>query len=195
VRRERREVAPLARQPPRRDGRGLRRRRLAHEALRQRDRAVALEPERPQERRALRLLGRGDGVAEVGRGELLVPEPLQRRELLESLLAGAPAPIELAEEVAGSIAQALVRARKEGWEGVVAKRGGSLYRGGSPRPISVVPGATAAIQQRERPRRRWRASRGRATCSSRCSSCPSGFRTSRRCGAGAARPRQSSLSP
>jgi bifunctional non-homologous end joining protein LigD len=63
-------------------------------------------------------------------GQDLRSRPLEeRRELLESLLAGAPAAVEPAEEVVGPIASAMTRARREGWEGVVAKRRGSTYQG------------------------------------------------------------------
>ena len=63
-------------------------------------------------------------------GEDLRARPLeQRRELLESLLADAPRAIRAAEEVRGPIGEALARARREGWEGVVAKARGSTYRG------------------------------------------------------------------
>ncbi len=63
-------------------------------------------------------------------GRDLRDAPLEeRRELLESLLSTAPEEIELAEEVAGGIRKALARARREGWEGIVAKRPGSRYEG------------------------------------------------------------------
>jgi bifunctional non-homologous end joining protein LigD len=63
-------------------------------------------------------------------GEDLRARPLEeRRELLESLLAGAPPEIALAEEVAAPVEKALARARREGWEGIVAKRRGSAYEG------------------------------------------------------------------
>lgn len=63
-------------------------------------------------------------------GEDLRGHPIEaRRELLESLLAGARDPLQVAEEVPGPIRKAMARARREGWEGVVAKRPGSPYEG------------------------------------------------------------------
>jgi bifunctional non-homologous end joining protein LigD len=63
-------------------------------------------------------------------GEDLRARPIEeRRELLESLLAAAPPGVEVAEEVPGPIADALARARREGWEGIVAKEAGSRYEG------------------------------------------------------------------
>lgn len=63
-------------------------------------------------------------------GDDLRARPIEeRRELLESLLAGAPAALQVAEEVPGPIAAAMARARREGWEGVIAKRRGSPYEG------------------------------------------------------------------
>ncbi|HET9594892.1 MAG TPA: non-homologous end-joining DNA ligase [Anaeromyxobacteraceae bacterium] len=63
-------------------------------------------------------------------GEDLRERPIEeRRELLESLLATAPEGVELAEEVEPPIAKAMARARREGWEGVVAKEAGSRYEG------------------------------------------------------------------
>ncbi len=63
-------------------------------------------------------------------GEDLRDRPLEeRRELLESLLADAPRAIQVAEEVAGPVAKAMARARREGWEGIVAKARGSTYQG------------------------------------------------------------------
>jgi bifunctional non-homologous end joining protein LigD len=53
----------------------------------------------------------------------------ERRELLESLLAHAQLPLEIAQRVPGSQAEALAEARKRGWEGLLAKRRGSPYRG------------------------------------------------------------------
>ena len=59
-------------------------------------------------------------------GEDLRARPLEeRRQLLESLLADARPELQVAQEVAGPIAKAMARARREGWEGVVAKRRGS----------------------------------------------------------------------
>src|SRR6266568_987231 len=63
-------------------------------------------------------------------GEDLRARPIEaRRELLESLFAGARDPLQVAEEVTGPIRKAMARARREGWEGIVAKRAGSLYEG------------------------------------------------------------------
>jgi bifunctional non-homologous end joining protein LigD len=54
----------------------------------------------------------------------------ERQDLLSSLLSPPPPGVVLAESLDGPIAGALARARREGWEGVVAKRAGSPYRGG-----------------------------------------------------------------
>ena len=54
----------------------------------------------------------------------------ERQELLASLLSPAPPGIALAEAVPGPIGAALERARREGWEGIVAKRAASAYAGG-----------------------------------------------------------------
>ena len=63
-------------------------------------------------------------------GEDLRGRPIEaRRELLESLLAGARNPLQVAEEVPGPVRKAMARARREGWEGLVAKRAGSQYEG------------------------------------------------------------------
>jgi bifunctional non-homologous end joining protein LigD len=63
-------------------------------------------------------------------GDDLRARPIEeRRELLESLLAGAPAALQVVEEVKGPIARALAHARRERWEGIVAKRRGSPYEG------------------------------------------------------------------
>jgi bifunctional non-homologous end joining protein LigD len=63
-------------------------------------------------------------------GEDLRERPIEeRRELLESLLAGAPPALQVSEEVQGPIAKAMARARRERWEGVIAKRRGSRYEG------------------------------------------------------------------
>jgi bifunctional non-homologous end joining protein LigD len=64
-------------------------------------------------------------------GEDLRARPIEeRQELLASLLSPAPPGVELAEALQGPVAKALARARREGWEGIVAKRAGSPYRGG-----------------------------------------------------------------
>jgi bifunctional non-homologous end joining protein LigD len=63
-------------------------------------------------------------------GEDVRPRPLEeRRELLESLLANAALPLELATRVAGTEAEALAEAKRQGWEGLLAKRRGTPYRG------------------------------------------------------------------
>jgi bifunctional non-homologous end joining protein LigD len=63
-------------------------------------------------------------------GEDLRARPIEeRRELLESLLATAPPELRVAAEVEGPIEAALARARRERWEGVIAKRAGSRYEG------------------------------------------------------------------
>ena len=82
-------------------------------------------------------------------GQDLRERPLgQRRELLESLLAVAPEGVEVAEEVPGPISRALELARRRRWEGVVAKRRGSAYRGGRSRDwlkVKVAAGQELAI--------------------------------------------------
>ena len=82
-------------------------------------------------------------------GEDLRDRPLEeRRQLLESLLAGAPARIALAEEVTGPVEAALRRARRERWEGVVAKRSGSRYQGRRSREwlkVKVTGGQELAV--------------------------------------------------
>ena len=67
-------------------------------------------------------------------GEDLRARPVEeRRDLLVTLLAAAPPGVDVAEEVPGPIAGALARARREGWEGLVAKAAGSRYVGGRTR--------------------------------------------------------------
>ncbi len=64
-------------------------------------------------------------------GEDLRSRPLEeRRELLESVLAGAPPPIQLAERLQGSVAEVMAEAKRRGLEGVVAKAKGSPYTPG-----------------------------------------------------------------
>ncbi len=64
-------------------------------------------------------------------GEDVRSRPLEeRRDLLESLLAGAPPPIQLAERIEGSVAEAIAEAKRRGLEGVIAKARGSPYSGG-----------------------------------------------------------------
>ncbi len=63
-------------------------------------------------------------------GEDLRERPLEeRRELLESVLANAKPPLVISERVPGTTAQALAAAEKHDWEGLIAKRKGSPYRG------------------------------------------------------------------
>jgi len=82
-------------------------------------------------------------------GEDLRSRPLEeRRQLLESLLADAPPAVEVAEEVAGPIEKAMARARRERWEGVIAKRRGSRYEGRRSRDwlkVKVAAGQELAI--------------------------------------------------
>ena len=59
------------------------------------------------------------------------PLPLEeRRKKLERLLARVKSPLALAERVEGTARQALALARRRGWEGVMAKRVGSVYAPG-----------------------------------------------------------------
>jgi bifunctional non-homologous end joining protein LigD len=77
-------------------------------------------------------------------GEDLRERPIEeRQELLASLLSPPPPGVALAEAVEGPIAKALARARREGWEGIVAKRAGSPYRGGRGRDWRKVKIAQA----------------------------------------------------
>ncbi len=63
-------------------------------------------------------------------GEDLRQRPLEeRRELLESVLGNAKPPLEVAERVEGSEEEALAYAKKKHWEGLLAKRKGSVYSG------------------------------------------------------------------
>jgi len=63
-------------------------------------------------------------------GEDLRPRPLEeRRQLLESLLAGAPPLIHLAERLHGSVAEVVAEAKRRGLEGAVAKAKSSPYSG------------------------------------------------------------------
>ncbi|WP_239470027.1 DNA ligase D [Archangium violaceum] len=64
-------------------------------------------------------------------GEDLRALPLEeRRERLERLLARVKPPLALAERVEGSASEALAEARRNEWEGVMAKRVGSPYTPG-----------------------------------------------------------------
>jgi bifunctional non-homologous end joining protein LigD len=82
-------------------------------------------------------------------GEDLRARPIEeRRELLESLLATAPPELLVAEEVQGPIEAALARARRERWEGIIAKRAGSPYEGRRSRDwlkVKVLGGQDVAI--------------------------------------------------
>jgi len=51
----------------------------------------------------------------------------QRREILEKTLKRTPAAIKVAEKIETSGADALERAKKSGWEGIIAKRRTSVY--------------------------------------------------------------------
>jgi bifunctional non-homologous end joining protein LigD len=63
-------------------------------------------------------------------GHDLRDKPLEaRRELLESLLSGVKAPLQLAERLDLPMDRALKEAKKRGWEGLIAKRKGSTYVG------------------------------------------------------------------
>ena len=54
----------------------------------------------------------------------------ERRELLEALLAKAAAPLVFSRALTGPLAKTLTRARRQGLEGVIAKRKGSPYVSG-----------------------------------------------------------------
>ncbi len=63
-------------------------------------------------------------------GQDIRNRPLEdRRELLESVMANTRHPLELAQRVPGTEEEALAEAKKRGWEGLLAKRRGSLYTG------------------------------------------------------------------
>jgi bifunctional non-homologous end joining protein LigD len=63
-------------------------------------------------------------------GEDIRNRPLEdRRELLESVMANTQHPLELARRVPGTEDEALAEAKERGWEGLLAKRRGSLYIG------------------------------------------------------------------
>ena len=64
-------------------------------------------------------------------GRDLRERPLEeRRELLEALLAKAAAPLVFSRALTGPLAKTLTRARRQGLEGVIAKRKGSPYVSG-----------------------------------------------------------------
>jgi bifunctional non-homologous end joining protein LigD len=64
-------------------------------------------------------------------GEDIRGRPIEeRRELLENLLGEVARPIHLSERLNEKLEEALAEARRRGLEGVIAKRRGSIYRGG-----------------------------------------------------------------
>jgi bifunctional non-homologous end joining protein LigD len=65
------------------------------------------------------------------KGEDIRSRPIEeRRELLESVLAGVASPLHLSERVNEGLAKAIDEARRRGLEGVMAKRRRSVYSGG-----------------------------------------------------------------
>lgn len=67
-------------------------------------------------------------------GEDLRARPLEeRRDLLESVLANVPPPLELSERLEGTVQQVIEEAKRRKLEGVMAKRKGSRYEGGRSR--------------------------------------------------------------
>jgi bifunctional non-homologous end joining protein LigD len=63
-------------------------------------------------------------------GEDLRGRPIEeRRDLLESVLANVPHPLELAERIEGDPEDALLKAERRGLEGLIAKAHGSTYEG------------------------------------------------------------------
>ncbi|MGC4114878.1 MAG: non-homologous end-joining DNA ligase [Myxococcales bacterium] len=67
-------------------------------------------------------------------GEDLRQKPQEeRRELLESLLADVEPPIALSERIEGPLQRGLEEAQERGLEGLLAKRAGSAYSGGTSR--------------------------------------------------------------
>lgn len=67
-------------------------------------------------------------------GEDLRSRPIEdRRDLLESVLANVPLPIEVSQRLELPLDEALEAARRRGLEGLIAKRQGSRYRGGRSR--------------------------------------------------------------
>lgn len=66
-----------------------------------------------------------------GRDSLLDAPWHERREALEEFLQRRPAAIDLSEVLEGSPADAIAQAKREGWEGVIAKREESCYRPGA----------------------------------------------------------------
>lgn len=64
-------------------------------------------------------------------GRSLMRRPLtERRETLESLLAGAKAPLRISRRLAGGGERAYAIAEEREWEGIIAKRVGSTYQPG-----------------------------------------------------------------
>jgi len=64
-------------------------------------------------------------------GRSLMRRPLaERREALESILAGAKAPLKISRRLAGSGERAYAIAQERQWEGIIAKRLGSTYQPG-----------------------------------------------------------------
>ena len=64
-------------------------------------------------------------------GRSLMRRPLaERREALESLLAGTKAPLRISRRLAGSGERAYEIAQERQWEGIIAKRVGSTYQPG-----------------------------------------------------------------
>ena len=71
-------------------------------------------------------------------GESLLKQPLDaRRRRLRSVFAGAPHLLMLSEPLPGSLAQIETEIRRLGLEGVIAKRGNSLYLPGQRSPAWV----------------------------------------------------------
>lgn len=63
-------------------------------------------------------------------GEDLRKRPVEeRRDLLESVLANVPPPLEVAERIRGEATDVIAEAERRGLEGVIAKECGSLYEG------------------------------------------------------------------
>ncbi len=63
-------------------------------------------------------------------GEDLRERPLEeRRDLLESVLANVPPPIQIAERIEGTLEDIIGMAERRGLEGIIAKRRGSRYEG------------------------------------------------------------------
>jgi bifunctional non-homologous end joining protein LigD len=82
-------------------------------------------------------------------GHDLRSQPLeQRRELLESVMALATPPLQIAEQLKMPQERALAEAKKRGWEGLIAKRKGSTYvgsRSSSWLKLKVVAGQEVVI--------------------------------------------------